>query len=547
MDLSPLGGTSSALRDANLQRLRGGTFDALVVGAGINGAVAGGALAAAGASVALVDANDFGSFTSQESSNLVWGGIKYLENGEVRLVRKLCLARNELLRAFPDSVSEIRFLVPLDSRPLGFRRSLPVLWAGTWLYWLFGSCFTRRPRLVTRARLAAEEPVVDTGDLRGGVEYSDAYLRDNDTRFVFGFVRAALNHGAATANYVGIQSCSRGSDGLWRARAVERLTGEEFDIRARVLVNAAGPYVDDLNRESGVETDARHVFSKGIHLIVDRVTPHEHVLTFFDVTGRMYFVIPMGNRSVIGTTDTRVERPEATVTDEDRRFLFENVNARLRLERPLGPSDVVSERCGVRPLVVEGGGDDASAEWLQLSRKHVIDVDEERRCLSIFGGKLTDCLNVGAEVVEAVEGFGLPVQRQPGRWYGEPPRAVRDEFYREALRTGLDRQAGDSLYERPSTRLWRRYGTKAFAMLEDVGRDPSLCDPVIQGAQYRRCELEFAARAEMVVRLEDFLRRRSKLALVRRREDLAQSAGMLEAAEILFGPDAQARLDEYFG
>ena len=134
---------SPALRDANLDKLRGPPFDVLVLGGGINGAATAAALSARGARVALLERRDFGSVTSQESSNLVWGGIKYLETYELGLVRKLCKARNELLRAFPSSVEEIRFYA---SHPRGFRHGKRTLILGTWLYWALGSFLTRPPR-----------------------------------------------------------------------------------------------------------------------------------------------------------------------------------------------------------------------------------------------------------------------------------------------------------------------------------------------------------------------------------------------------------------
>lgn len=539
-------GSSTALRDANLERLEEGVWDVLVVGAGINGAVTASALAAGGAKVALVDRGDFASMTSQESSNLVWGGIKYLENYEFGLVWKLCESRNRLIRTYPQNVREIRFFVPLENSARGFKRAVPVLNAGTWLYWLMGRCGTRPPRWLTRKRIAAEESCVDVSMVKGGVEYSDAYLLDNDARFVFSFVRTALNHGAAVANYVEVESCTRDEEQLWRTAATDRVSGRKLSLRSRVIVNAAGPYVDALNATNGIETRAHHVFSKGIHLVVERLTKSEHVLTFFDDTNRMFFVIPMGNRSVVGTTDTRVDSPETEVTDEDRELVLHNINRRLTREKPLGKDDIISERCGVRPLVVQGPGSAGDEDWTSLSRKHIVDVDSDRSCISIFGGKLTDCLNVGEEVFDAVRELGVTLRDPGDAWYGEPPKELRLQFQKEARATRLDELPSQPEYERLSDRLWRRYGKDAFSMLTEVGRNPRLADPVSEGTEYRVCELEHAARSEMVVTLEDFLRRRSKLGQVIRRELLESAEGLHAGCRILFGDEAEARRAEYF-
>src|SRR3954470_12043662 len=133
----------SSLRTANIQRLSDAPFDVLVIGGGINGAVSAACLAARGARVALIDRSDFASFTSQQSSNLVWGGIKYMEGLEFALVRKLCKSRNHLIRSYPSTVQEIRFYTAHER---GFRHGLWKLVLGTWLYWFIGSFFTRPPR-----------------------------------------------------------------------------------------------------------------------------------------------------------------------------------------------------------------------------------------------------------------------------------------------------------------------------------------------------------------------------------------------------------------
>ncbi|XXX78950.1 FAD-dependent oxidoreductase [Sorangium sp. So ce134] len=515
------------------------TFDVLVLGAGINGAVAAAALAAKGVSVALIDRGDFAGFTSQESSNLAWGGIKYMESFEFPLVRKLCKSRNLLLRSYPSTVQEIRFYTAHER---GFRHGLFKLFLGTWLYWIIGSFFTKIPRLLSRRAMAREEPIINLDGCDGGFEYSDAYLVDNDARFVWGFVRAALDHGARAANYVESLGARR-EGGAWLTRARDVATGRELTIRSRVLVNACGPFVDAHNALTGQRTRHRHIFSKGIHLIVDRLTPSRRVLTFFADDGRLFFVIPMGQRTCIGTTDTRVESPHAVVTPEDRRFVLSNINKRLNLPRPLADADVIAERCGVRPLAVANGG--GGEDWLQLSRKHAIEVDRAQAHVSIFGGKLTDCINVGEEICAAVQELGVALPRPAQRWYGEPGGEVRHEFFQRARVAGLDAMTPPRSSEELSARLWRRYGARARELLEEIQRDPRMADALVEGAEDVRCEIAHAARHEMIVKLEDFLRRRTKISLLVRRDELARSPGLREACRILFGDEADRRLEEY--
>ncbi|GHC25795.1 glycerol-3-phosphate dehydrogenase/oxidase [Aidingimonas halophila] len=529
------------LRQNNIRQLKARDFDVLVIGGGINGASAASALSGKGVRVALIERGDFASSTSMHSSNLVWGGIKYMESHDFALVRKLCKSRNHLIKHYPSTVREIRFLTTIYR---GFRYHPRYLWLGTWLYWLIGSAFTRIPHYLRVGDIASREPVIDTSRALGGIEYSDAYLHDNDARFVFNLIRRALDYGAVAANYVESLGAECDENG-WTTQVRDRENGEVFSIRSRVLINATGPWVDTLNRLSSQPTEHRHVFSKGIHLIVPRLTDSQRVLAFFADDGRLFFVIPMGPRTCVGTTDTRVDTPEVEVTHEDIQFVLDNINKRLQLGSPLREQDIIATRCGVRPLAVKADISD-DRDFLQLSRKHVIDVDMRRRHLSIFGGKLTDCLNVGEEVVESVSQLGVDIPFPAYRWYGEPSDSVRAAFMHQARLMRLDALRNDtSAAESLSERLWRRYGATALEMLEDIRQDPRQGEVLIEGTEYLRCEVRQAARREMVTRLEDFLRRRSKISLVVPEEAIRQSPGLREACDILFGDTADQRLQEY--
>ena len=534
-----------SLRDANIDRLRNGLFDVLVVGAGINGAVSSAALAGRGASVAMIDRGDFGSFTSQESSNLVWGGFKYLEHFELPLVFGLCRSRNRLMKAYPDNIKEIGFLAALD-RKAPYRPWFAAL--GALGYWMIGLFGTKPPKLFDVERVKLEEPVIDTTNLRGGIQYQDAYLIDNDSRFVFSFVRSAIEAGACVANYVELLSAEHLGD-RWTARLRDVDSGEEFTTSARVIVNAGGPFVDQINGQWGLETEHRIVYSKGIHLVVPRLTTkrHDRVLAFFDDTQRLFYVIPMGRRSVIGTTDTRIDTPFTEVDQDDREFLLAQINARLDLDKPLTVDDIIAERSGVRPLVVKRkDGDKRDVEWTSLSRKHEIERDDDLGVVTVFGGKLTDCLNVGEEVAHEIEQLGVPLEKDLANWYGEPAKATRSEFFRQAKLMKLDQLRSKPDTEPLSDRLWRRYGRRAFDLLEAIRADPSMGEDIMGSADYLRAELHNAAEHEMIVKLDDFMRRRSKIDLVVPDEAIRTSPGVSEVAEILFGADAERRLTEYF-
>lgn len=530
------------LRKQNIQKLKTDLFDVLIIGGGINGAVSAAALASRGAKVGLIDSRDFAGFTSQHSSNLVWGGIKYMESYEFGLVNNLCKSRNELLKSFPSTVKEIRFLSTLSKTS----RIPPwIMSVGTWLYWLFGRGKTRTPRKYSASQIKNTEPLINVENSIGGVEYSDAYLHDNDARFVFNFVRNAMDKGCIAANYVESVSGSYDGNNQWTTMARDGVSGEQFEIRSKVIINAAGAFVDRLNGVTGVETKYRHIFSKGIHLVVPRLSRENRVLAFFADDGRLFFAIPMANRTCIGTTDTPVEDPETEVTAEDRDFVLSNINARLDLSSPLDESHIISERCGVRPLVLKKG-QKSKDDFLQMSRKHIIETSAEKKHVSIFGGKLTDCLNVGEEICEEVIKLGIPLAAATEKWYGEPANEVKTAYYKQAHKLGLDHVIASDTGEMLSDRLWRRYAKHAIPMLDAIEKSTEMTDTLIGCTGIRRCEIEYIAENEMVVTLADYLKRRSKLEYLVSYEELKQSKDIYEACEKLFGDEAQARYEEYF-
>jgi len=444
------------------------------------------------------------------------------------------------MQSYPSTVKEIRFLTCIQK---GFRFPPFFVYLGTIIYWLFGRLYTKRPHYLTPKNITSIEPVINTRNAKGGFEYSDAYLFDNDARFVFNFIRSSLDHGCIAANYVSSQAADF-VDNQWSITAQDEITGETFPIQAKVLINAAGPFVDQYNETTEQSTEHHHVFSKGVHLIVDQISANKKVLAFFASDGRLFFVIPMGCKTCIGTTDTQVESPLSEVTDEDRNFILDNVNQLLNLPKPLSRSDIISERCGVRPLAIEGGSG-GTADWVKLSRKHAIDINKKQKYISIFGGKLTDCINVGDEVSEIVEGFNITLKEPDIIWYGEPSNVIKEQFFAQARAINLDAMTWENSAEPLSVRFWRRYGANAISLVAKIKQDKSQAELLIENAEYTRCEIEYAAKHEMITKLEDFLRRRSKISLVVRQDDLLNAKGLKQACEILFGNDAEEKLQEY--
>ncbi len=530
-------------------------FDVLIIGGGINGAVCASALSAKGAKVGLIDKGDFGHQTSQESSNLVWGGIKYLQSLEISLVRKLCKSRNELLRAYPSRIKETRFLTMIEKT---FRFHPFFIFMGTLVYWCLGSFFTKTPRFYSPHQLKLREVILNTEISNGGFEYSDAVLEESDSRFVFDFIKSAIDKGAHVANYIRAQS-SKFQNNIWSTEVNDLISNENFTICSKMVINACGLHVDDYNQKCGLKTKHKHIFSKGVHLIVRQLitSSEKKVLTFFSDDDRPFFAIPLNDKTSVGTTDTPIEYKNLPprVTEEDRKFILDNINKRLDLKRPLDKGDIIAERCGVRPLAVsvEPSKKGTNQNWLHLSRKHILEFNSSNGFVSIFGGKLTDCLNIAQEISKIVHSFKVPMPFYKRKWYGEILGKAKKEYEWQAyLLVKQELLPNKNWIEN----LWRRYGLGAFEILnllryesenKKIFFDDSQEHLNIEMNQYLRAEILYMSKNEMITNLSDFLRRRTNLALVYKKDMLQNHPDLLEISGLLFGKDkVSSQFTEYF-
>ena len=485
-------------------------YDVVVVGAGINGAVSAAALSARGLSVLLVDQRDFGGLTSSQSSNLIWGGIKYLQSYEFGLVFKLSRARARLMRNYPTKIVNMGFFAALGpNAPFGQLLGR----FGTLFYWGIGLFSTPMPALFGKSKLRQIEPTVYSEKVRGAVEYFDGVMPDNDSRFVWDFVSRGRELGATVRNYHQVDSMAKSNEGF-EIGISNLLSGEKFSVRAKVVINAAGPFAKQANDLVGAKTKKDLVFSKGIHLVVRKLTSDNRVLTFWDEQGRIFYVIPMHDRSVIGTTDTRVGDPLEGVTDQDRAFVLRQINLSMTLDKPLTVEDIISERCGVRALVVDRNKDNSKSDWHKLSRKHSVETDPQG-VISILGGKFTDCINVGEEIVHKVRKL-IPVASSAKPWFGEDSTKLKTSFDINAKR--LISQS--VITEQVASQLWRRHGSGALAILENLETQPDAGELVFEGLAITFAELSFIAQNEEVKTAEDLLRRRLPIAMARSEQEI---------------------------
>jgi glycerol-3-phosphate dehydrogenase len=483
--------------------LADGTFDLLVLGGGITGA--GTALDAAlrGFRVALIDRADFASGTSSASSKLVHGGLRYLETGDFRLVHEALHERRRLLSNAPHLVRPLRFLLPFYAGT----RVPPWKWrAGLLLYDLLaGRDNLRHSHALSPARLRREVPGLRRDGLLGGADYCDAQM--DDARLCIEVLKTADAAGACVANYVEATAFESAAGRIAGVRARDHVGGADFVIRARVVLNATGPWVDRVCRLAG--DGGPHLRpTKGVHLLApDRGLPTAFTLLHPD-DGRVLFVIPWMGKTLIGTTDTDSdEAPEAlTVTPAEVDYLLRAHNHYLA--PPLEPGDVLGSFAGLRPLLRSRAGEPSS-----LSREFRL-FWSPSGLLTAAGGKYTTYRHMAEVITDAVaDRLGRRArcrtasQRLDGApgvpWLEFEPAETR----RLALRHGVSESA--------ARHLVNRYGRRAADVAEHLGGDPSLAEPVVEGEPDLRVEFVYQRAEEMAIREADCLLRRTRLGLVR--------------------------------
>ncbi|MDO8789883.1 MAG: glycerol-3-phosphate dehydrogenase [Sulfuritalea sp.] len=485
-------------------------FDLLIVGGGINGAGIARDAAGRGVKTVLIDQGDFGGATSSASTKLIHGGLRYLEYYEFRLVWESLHEREVILRLAPHLVAPLRFVMP-------HVKSLRPAWmirVGLWLYDTMGG---RRilpgsegVRLKGKGFGAGLKP-----ELARGFSYFDA--RVDDARLVIANLKSAEQHGARLLPRMRLVSAMR-EHGHWRAMLEDMLTGEPSEITARVLLNAAGPWVRDVIDHSETEVAASARLVKGSHIVVPRVHQGEHAYILQNIDRRVIFIIPFHeNWSLIGTTDTIVETMAAagTISEEETRYLLDAVNRYLA--KPLAESDVVWTYSGVRALYDDGKGDPAA-----ITRDYTLVVDDRDGVaqLALFGGKLTTYRKLAETVLDKLSPW-LAYRRAP--WTdgealpgGDFDPARLDEEV-ACLCTGYPQLPRELLKD-----LFHRHGLAVAAVLgdaptlDDLGRD-------FGGGLYQR-EAEYFIEQEWAMAADDILWRRSKTGLrmsAAQREDFA--------------------------
>lgn len=385
-------------RDLNWQRARDeGPYDVAILGGGINGACLYDALCRRGYRVLLLDKADFSSGTSQASGMMVWGGLLYLKDLDLFTVAKLSLDRDRMLAALSDRLTP-RYFRYLPNAEDG--RSPSRVWFALWVYWLMGCGRRRRPR---SEREFPELALIRPGLTRGSLLYEEGFLNTSDARFVLSWIAPHRGAGQACLNYCDVTGEWHSSTRTWRLSLGDNLHGERCSVSARLIVNSAGVWTDDVNSQFGITTPFKHALSKGVYVSLDRLPQHDSLLIFeLGKHGDVITLVPWGQVSMWGPTETPVGAIEEGVAPDanDLDFLIHHYNRRFK--RPIGRDSIVSLRCGIRPLVVDRDAK-LGAYPLSLSRRQEVVADRKRPWVSCYGGKLTGCVRMAARALREIE------------------------------------------------------------------------------------------------------------------------------------------------
>ncbi|ACI53254.1 FAD dependent oxidoreductase [Gluconacetobacter diazotrophicus PA1 5] len=490
-------------------------YDLLIVGGGINGAGIARDAVGRGASVLLVEQHDLASHTSSASTKLIHGGLRYLEYYEFRLVREALIERERLLRIAPHIIWPLSFVLP-HSRLV---RPAWMLRLGLFLYDHLGGRMTLpRSRGVRLDRDPLGVPLQPA--FKRGFVYSDGWVQDS--RLVVLNAMDARTRGADIRTRTTLVDARR-VDGLWQATLADAAGGTRT-VRARALVNAAGPWVGSMLRDRlGIATTKQVRLVKGSHIVVPRQFEGEQAYIFQNPDKRIVFAIPYERQfTLIGTTDLpwTTDPGQVEISADEIRYLCDSVNRYLR--SPVSPADVVWSYAGVRPLY-----DDAARNASAVTRDYVLDVDvaagahpaDAAPLLSIFGGKITTYRRLAEHALEKLAPF-LPVLKGNG-WTAE--RALPGgDLGPGGFDSALARLRKDApfLSAEESWRLVRDYGSRAWTIIGDA-RGPADLGESFGGGLTAR-EVDYLVRQEWAVTAEDILWRRSRLGLHVTDEDVAR-------------------------
>ncbi|HEX3231731.1 MAG TPA: glycerol-3-phosphate dehydrogenase/oxidase, partial [Pyrinomonadaceae bacterium] len=490
-------------RPEALENIAGKTFDVCVIGGGATGA--GCALDAQlrGLNTVLVDGGDFASATSSASTKLIHGGVRYLQQAVTRLdwsqyrvVKRALRERSLMMHNAPFLARPLEFLIPCFSW-----FEFLYYGSGMKLYdWISGKSTLLPSRFLSLTESLRRMPVLNANDgLVGSIAYADGQF--DDTRFNVSLVQTFTEAGGEALNHARVVGFDRGPDGkLVAAQLEDSLSRRRFTIRARVFVNATGPFSDTVRALANPGLAHRLRLSKGVHILfpLELFAGRDALVVPRTEDGRVLFAIPWLGRLLVGTTESESNlKAEMLVQKSEAEYVLRQLNPYLRA--PLTLPQIVSGFAGLRPLVSAG----ADGETKRLIRDHEVELDPGSGLISILGGKWTTYRAMAEDTIDHVQRYlGARVIDCPTRHH---PLCGSENYSADYWRTLV---TGYQVSESSARHLAGKFGTRAPQVLQLAVEQPALMQPIIVGQAPLRAEIVFAIRAEMAQTIEDILARR---------------------------------------
>ena len=472
----------------DLQKLQNDTYDVLIVGGGINGAGIANLASLNGLKVALLEKGDFASGTSSKSTKLIHGGLRYLENMEFGLVKESLKERAVQLRSAPHLVHPLGFIIPVyktDPRPLWMMR------LGVWLYdVLSGRYNIHAHRILTVEEVKHLIDGIEDKDLTGGLMYWDAQM--DDARLCLENILQARRQGADVFNYIEVKSLIKENGKAVGVIARDCLQDGAFEVRARKIICAVGPWTNQFMRKEKGNTPPKIRTTKGVH-IVYKGQCCDHAIFIQAKDKRIFFIIPWMGNSLIGTTDTDyTDSPDTVrVEEEDIDYLFKEA-ARVFPKAHFQRENIITTFAGLRPLVYDEGSPG------RISRKHLIQ-DSFSKIQYVMGGKYTTYRKIAEDSLSRILHKKKPFPTEE-----ELPLYGGGEIEENASAVAAQYGLEESIIKG----LMARYGTRYKDVLKLVEEDPGLKEIVCSQPLTIKAQIRYAVETELAQTSADILQRR---------------------------------------
>jgi glycerol-3-phosphate dehydrogenase len=487
-------------RASALATLAADEFDILVIGGGVNGVGVALDAVTRGLKVALVESADYAAGTSSRSSKLIHGGLRYLEQYDFKLVRE-ALHERELMVSTqcPHLVKPVSFLYPLTEKV----KERTYVGAGLALYDALRGFKRSLPshKHLTGKTIANISPSLRQDIITGAIRYFDAQV--DDARHTMMIGRTAARHGAVMATGVRVENLLRNGKKVIGVEATDLITGKNLEIKAKATIMCAGVWSDELHKKFGITPGYSVAMSKGVHIVVPGNAIHSKDGIILKTPVSVLFLIPWGDKWIVGTTDTPYEgdRANPMATPEDIQYILDQANRVL--EPQLQAADILGVFAGLRPLVANN----AKSATTKLSREHTVDRPAPG-FVSLAGGKYTTYRVMAKDAVDLAV---LDLRRLVNDSVTEKlPLIGADGFF--ALQQQITKLAqGASLSEETISHLLNRYGSLIEEILQIIQLNPELAERVTPDLPYLKAEILHAASHEGALSVEDVLLRRTRI------------------------------------